>query len=251
MKENEIRDFVLNLASRYLGCKTGDQQERELVDIYNKYTPKSRPAKVGYKDAWCATFVSAIEIIANYADITPIECGCGEMVALAKGMGIYHGREFTPQKGDIVMYDWESKKDGWADHTGFVEEVGDNYITTIEGNTTSGVCARRTVMQSDPNIAGYITPNYASKVTKNPETIDDIAYAEAFDPAVAGSYTVVTGLYLRKGAGTRYKSVTVMKKGEKVRNYGYYTVSNNTPWLYVRYKDVVGFCSSRYLQKDE
>lgn len=250
MTEQELRNFILNLASRYLGCKTGDNRHKEIVDTYNNYKPLPRGYKVKYTDQWCQTFVSAIAIMSNLSDIVPIECGCGEAVKIAKDKGIWQEKGFTPQKGDIVMYDWNSKKDGWADHTGYVEVVGDNYITTIEGNATGGVCARRTVMQSDSQILGYITPNYASKATKEPDKSDDIQYAESFDASIAGQYKVTTGLYLRKGAGTKYKAVTVMPKGATVRNYGYYTTSGNTKWFYVRYENMVGFCSSKYLRKD-
>ena len=161
--EQEWRDLVLEIQHRYLGCKTGDAREKDLVDTYNSHKPLPRNYKVTYKDNWCATDVSAIAIKAATDDITPIECGCGEMVNLAKGMGIWKNASYNPQPGDIVMYDWTSKKDGWADHTGFVEVVGDNYIQTIEGNTTGGVCARRTVLKSDSQILGYIAPRYDTK----------------------------------------------------------------------------------------
>lgn len=248
MNEQELRDFILNLASRYIGCVTGDSAEREIVDAYNGHKPLPRGYEMKYTDNWCQCFVSAIGIMANLADIVPIECGCGEAVQIAQKMGIWHDRDFTPQKGDIVMYDWESKKDGWADHTGFVEVVGENYINTVEGNCTGGVCARRIVMLNDPTILGYITPDYASKATNNPKP--DIMYADYFDPSIAGVYKTTTALYLRKGAGIGYKAIAVMPKGAEVRNYGYYSLSAKTPWFYVKYNDIVGFCSSRYLKRD-
>ena len=162
MTELELRETVTRLAERYIGATTGDALQGRIVGIYNLYTPHPRGYVLKPTDSWCCAFVSAISIMANLTDIIPVECGCGEMVKLAKANGSWKGK-CEPKKGDIVMYDWESKRDGWADHTGFVEEVGDNYITTIEGNATGGVCARRSVLKSDENILGYICPDYASK----------------------------------------------------------------------------------------
>ena len=104
-------------------------------------------------------FVSDVGLITNLTSIFPFECGCGEMVNLAKKAGTWKGK-VVPQTGDIIMYD--QNKDGWADHTGIVEEVGENYITTIEGNVSGGQCCRKTVLMSDEMIMGYICPDYAS-----------------------------------------------------------------------------------------
>lgn len=250
MTEKELRTLMLDLAARYLGAKTGDERERQIVDTYNNYPNKSRSYKVSYTDAWCATFVSAIAIMANLADIVPIECGCYEAVKIAQKpeVNTWRAKTYTPQPGDIVYFDWDNN--GVANHTGFVEVVGENYITTIEGNSTGGVCARRTVMLNDKTILGYCAPDYKSKEVILPVVPDDsIAYADYFDPALAGTYTVKTGLYLRRGAGIKYKSICVMPKGATVRNYGYYSLAGKTPWLYVKYGDIVGFCNATYLQK--
>lgn len=170
MTEQGLRSLVLELASRYIGCKTGDTTERIIIDTYNSYFAGHYPRgyKLQYTDPWCQPFVESIAIMANLIDIFPQECGCGEAVNIARTMGIWHDASYSPLPGDQIMYDWNSKDDGWADHTGFVEVVGDNYAQTIEGNATGGVCARRTVLKSDTQILGYITPDYKSKATPEP-----------------------------------------------------------------------------------
>jgi len=250
MTEKELREMTLELASRYLGCKTGDELERQIVDAYNAHTPLPRNYKVTYTDNWCATFVSAIAIMANLADIFPIECGCGEMVQIARSaaMANWQSKNYTPKPGDVIMFDWNG--DGWADHTGFVEIVGENYITTIEGNATGGVCGRRTTVIGDKSILGFIAPDYASKaVVPKPQPTDVLQYADYFDASTAGLYKVKTALYLRCGAGAKYKFITVMPKGAAVRNYGYYSMNGNAKWLYVKYDNAVGFCNAAYLTK--
>ena len=40
-----------------------------------------------------------------------------------------------------------------------------------------------------------------------------------------------------------------MQHGEKVQCYGYYTDVSGVKWLYVVYKGITGFASSKYLKK--
>lgn len=58
-------------------------------------------------------------------------------------------------------------------------------------------------------------------------------------------------LNLRSGAGTGKdkKVLTTMQSGETCQCYGYYTDVSGVKWLYVAYKNVVGFASSKYLKK--
>lgn len=163
MNEQELRESALTLARFYIGCETGDARHRIIIDTYNDHRPLPRGYKVTYTDQWCATFVSSIAIQADLADIIPLECGCGEMVNLAKAAGIWKGRDYTPKPGDVIMYDWTGKTPGWADHTGFVETDEGPAVVTIEGNAPGGKCARRTVLKSDSQILGYIAPDYAAK----------------------------------------------------------------------------------------
>ncbi len=79
--------------------------------------------------------------------------------------------------------------------------------------------------------------------------------AKSFSKALAGTYTVTapSGLHIRDGAGTGEKSLALLPKGTKVRNYGYYTQIGNVKWLYIQvlYKGVTytGFSSSEWLKK--
>lgn len=250
MTEKELRQIPPSLLAQYAGCETNDAKQRFLVDVYNLHSPLPRGIKMGYGQKWCACAVSAVAQMAQMDDIIPFEQGCWEMYQIAAKMGIWHKMPFTPQVGDIIFYDWKTKKDGVPDHVGYVEVVGDNYITAIEGNASGGTCARRTIALSDPEIFGFASPNYAEKATgvaENPK--DLIAGAEGCNPAIAGTYRVTTGLYLRKGAGASNKVVATMPKGANVVCNGYYANNGSVLWYYVTYGNYVGFCSSRYLTR--
>ena len=67
---------------------------------------------------------------------------------------------------------------------------------------------------------------------------------------LAGTYKVTaSGLNLRAGAGTGKSILAVMNHDEKVQCYGYYNDCNGVKWLYVVYKNIVGYASSKYLSK--
>ena len=74
--------------------------------------------------------------------------------------------------------------------------------------------------------------------------------ARGFDKSLAGKYKVTaSALNLRAGAGKDKEIIAEMKNGESVQCYGYYNDNNGVKWLYVVYKGVVGYASSKYLRK--
>lgn len=71
---------------------------------------------------------------------------------------------------------------------------------------------------------------------------------------LAGTYATTADLHMRSGAGTNKKSLIVLPKGTKVKNYGYYTqAKSGTKWLWVQVTlkgvQYTGFCSDKYLKK--
>lgn len=70
------------------------------------------------------------------------------------------------------------------------------------------------------------------------------------DKALAGTYKTTANLNMRTNAGTANKIMQTIPKGASVQCYGYYNkVSDGTKWLYVVYKGIAGYCSSKYLKK--
>lgn len=160
-------DLVLNQARAWIGCKGSNGSHKQIIDVYNAYTPLPRRYKVKYTDNWCATYVSACAIKAGLANIIPIECSCGNMITLAKNMGIWEENgNITPTPGDIIIYDWD-EVDGWPEHTGLVETVSGNKETVVEGNKSNAV-GRRTLTLGDPCIRGYIRPRYDGATATQP-----------------------------------------------------------------------------------
>ena len=166
MDELDYRRLLPYAETQYIGIKTNDADQRFLVDVYNEIQPLPRGLKMAYGVSWCAGFQSAFAKMYRLTDIIPVEQGCYEMMNGAKKMGIWKGRDYRPQVGDLVLFDWEKsgKRDGVPDHVELVEASNETAITVIGGNNTGGMCSRQSYLLTDPNILGYIAPDYASKV---------------------------------------------------------------------------------------
>ena len=158
------REAIVSEAISHVGVKEGTVLHHKIIDRYNSRKPLPRGYAVKYTDAWCATFISYLAIVMGYTDIIPVECGCPQMITLAKQMGIWvEDDSYVPKPGDIVLYDWQDSgsgdNTGTADHIGLVEKVVGSTETVIEGNYQDSV-KRRELAVNGRYIRGYIVPRY-------------------------------------------------------------------------------------------
>lgn len=108
----------------------------------------------------------------------------------------------------------------------------------------------RNKIMSQPSTWVESTSTPVQPVQTTTEKIKKLAQAEKFDPNVAGSYTTTGNLNMRFGPDSdKYDRICVVPKGEKVRNYGYYTEVDGVKWYYVVYGNNKGFCSGKWLKK--
>ena len=158
------REAIVSEAISHVGVKEGTVLHHKIIDRYNSRKPLPRGYAVKYTDAWCATFISYLAIVMGYTDIIPVECGCPQMITLAKQMGIWvEDDSYVPKPGDIVLYDWQDSgsgdNTGNPDHIGIVEKVVVKTETVIEGNYKDAV-GRRELAVNGRYIRGYIVPKY-------------------------------------------------------------------------------------------
>ena len=165
------RTKIVAAAQSWLGCRESDGTHKPIIDTYNADKPLPRGYKVQYDDEWCATFISALGIKCGAKDIILKECSCNKLIELHQANGTWVENDaYVPAPGDIIMYDWDDKKDqstdnkNRADHVGIVEKVVGTTITIIEGNKGEAV-ARRTLQVNGRYIRGYIVPNYEANMT--------------------------------------------------------------------------------------
>lgn len=91
---------------------------------------------------WCATFVSwvANEFGLIESGELPKFAYCPTGATWFIQRGRWHGRNYVPDPGDVIFFDWNG--DGVTEHVGIVERVEGNTIYTIEGNSGDVVRAR-------------------------------------------------------------------------------------------------------------
>ena len=113
---------------------------------------------------WCACFVSWCADQCGYIDagIIPKFAGCGYGGNWFIQRGQWADRNYIPQAGDIIFFDWYEAgvgQDGERDHVGIVEKVENGYVYTIEGNS-GDKCIQRRYPVGWYEINGYGLPAY-------------------------------------------------------------------------------------------
>ena len=184
MTEKQLREKVVAAAVAWLGCKEANGSHRKIIDTYNAHKPLARGYAVKYTDAWCATYVSAVAIVAGVTDILPLECGCGPMITLFKKLGTWRENDaYTPVPGDVIFYDWDDggKGDntGNPDHVGIVTAASGTTVTVIEGNKGNAV-GYRTMKINGKYIRGYGAPDYAGKAKESAPSAPQAPVATAY-----------------------------------------------------------------------
>ena len=134
-----------DLASNYIGI--GVSGKLGLMNFYNencaKFVKPSRRYRIKDGDNWCAMFTSVIAYMYGRTEEDfPFEVSVGEQVKIALDMGIYTSRTKDFKPDDLIIFDWQGVK-GWPDHVGFIKEINNGIITTIEGNYKGSVGSRK------------------------------------------------------------------------------------------------------------
>ena len=204
------RSAIVSEAISHIGVKEGSVLHHKIIDRYNSRRPLPRGYAVKYTDAWCATFISYLAIIMGYTDIIPVECGCPQMIELAKKMGIC--------------------------------------MTVIEGNYHDAV-GRREIAVNGRYIRGYIVPRYdddAKQETKPAATEPAVDSAHTVE-YYAKVNTKTDPLNVRLGPGTNYKqcSFSPIPKGATVGVCRH----KIGKWYLVKYNGKYGYVHSQYLLK--
>ena len=166
MNENEIRQKVVDQAKSWIGRKEADGSHQEIINVYNRITPRPRGYKLQYSDAWCAGFVSAVGAACGLTAYIYPECSCPQMIELYKKAGRWMEDDaYLPAPGDVIFYDWQDTgtgdNTGTADHVGVVVEVDGETITVIEGNCGHAVAPRQP-RRDGRYIRGFGLPDYAA-----------------------------------------------------------------------------------------
>lgn len=108
---------------------------------------------------WCACFTSWCADQCGYLEsgIIPKFSLCSDGVNWFKGKGQWQDRNYEPQAGDIIFFDWGN--DGSIDHVGIVEKCENGTVYTVEGNS-GDACKQQSYSVGSSSIYGYGLPAY-------------------------------------------------------------------------------------------
>ena len=108
---------------------------------------------------WCACFVSWCADQCGYIESGIIQkfAGCVDGSNWFKGNGQWQDRNYEPQTGDIIFFDWEG--DGETDHVGIVDKCENGVVYTVEGNS-GDACRQNQYTVGSSSIYGYGVPAY-------------------------------------------------------------------------------------------
>lgn len=211
---------------------------------------------VGYDQSQRYTFWEHLKA-SNYdpAKITvkcEADCSSG-VAAIVKGAGYRLGIQ---KLKDVSIYCYTGNLRAALKAAGFEVLTDSKYLTSdaylLEGDILlNDSCHTATNLTTGSKASGGTASSGASGAssgTAAPKVKIDAAQSK--DKNLAGTYTVTaSALNLRAGAGTDKTILVEMPNGAKVQCYGYYTSVSGVKWLYVVYKDITGFASSKYLKK--
>ena len=113
----------------------------------------------GGRVEWCACFASWCADQCGYLEsgIIPKFSLCSDGVNWFKGKGQWQDKNYEPQAGDIIFFDWGN--DGSIDHVGIVEKCENGTVYTVEGNS-GDACRQQSYPVGSSSIYGYGCPKY-------------------------------------------------------------------------------------------
>ena len=146
---------ILEKAASYIGI-TEDPKGSNNVPFVKDYFGYI-PSNAAEYAPWCVIFVWDVFRLAGASELffDGKKVGsCTRVWNWAKANGLV---VTVPRPGDLVLLDWNGDKT--ADHIGFVEQVHETTLTTIEGNCDDAV--KRTTRNKSLALV-YIRPKYTA-----------------------------------------------------------------------------------------
>ena len=150
---------LLEIARRQIGTKESPPNSNNVR--YNTWYYGREVSGAAYP--WCMVFVQWVFDQAS-VKLPTRTASCGALMRAAKAAGCWVTKGYQP--GDVVIYDFPGG--AATDHCGIVESVDGNYISAIEGNTSSasdadgGAVERRA--RKFAQIVGAVRPTYDKEV---------------------------------------------------------------------------------------
>ena len=197
--------------------------------------------------------------------------GCTQQAGYFKNGGAWFTDPSDAERGDWVFFTKDGGESFYHVGTiyswGYVEELGTDGFTTIEGNTNGGYVAFHYYRYDDPKIGGFGRPRYdgwevpssekeppTQKEDPKPEPTPEPAPEPKPEPATH-KFKVVTRydpLRLRSAPNTDSACLDLIPKGTTIEVSQFVEgemINWNTTWARTTYNGKTGYCSANYLEE--
>lgn len=205
MSIENTRKAILSVAKVYLGYKEGYNNDNIFGDWYGM---PNQP--------WCAMFVSYCMSKAGVSqNVVKKFASCTTGWNWFANRGETRNKDFVPQRGDIIFFDWDPEEENGIDHVGIVDRVENNTVYTVEGNNNDQVNEYSYPLGST-NIYGYVVPSYTGDETMSntptliPSTGEEGETSSSYPTIAKGS----TGTYVTLA------QEKLISKGYPLSDYG-------------------------------
>ena len=153
------RDEFVEIAKSQVGVRETGVNNVKYNTWYYGREVNGTPGTSEY--AWCVVFESwCANEVGILNTLVPKENNVGKLMDWYSTRGLYHTSNYSPKKGDLVVFDN-------GKHTGIVEYV-DNQVHTIEGN--SGDKVARHTYPIWGSITGYCEVKFDDSPSPTPPT---------------------------------------------------------------------------------
>lgn len=189
-------DVILQEAASWIGTKEIPSGSNNVIFNTDYY---GRPVS-GSAYPWCCAFIWDIFRRCGMSDLFYD----GKKTAYCPTVESYYksiGRWFSyPQRGDLALFNWSGGK--VAQHIGFVEQVKEGTIITIEGNTSvTSNDNGGSVMRRERKISqctGFARPAYGMETVSKSPAVDTSTYPTLrYGDSGAWVYLLQNALILR------------------------------------------------------
>ncbi len=204
---------------------------------YTEYNRALGKIDSSYSYAWCAAFVSwCLDVAGAKESAGGSFASCTLWVERLQSLGLYSTRAsgYRPKQGDLIFFR-SAGVNRASNHVGIVRYVKDNYVFTVEGNSSNKVTLREYKL-SDTYIVGYGRPRYDSASL-------DIDLTAHEDKTV-GLYTVTNSfLNVREQPSAQAKKLGTLYCGallsvSDIQNgWGKISYKNKTAYISLDYAD--------------
>lgn len=92
---------------------------------------------------------------------------------------------YVPQKGDLVLFDWDIDSKNGPEHIGIVKSYSNGQITCVDGNNSSGKVGYKTYSTTRKEILGFCSPTYKTTAKQNRQPVFNLEKVEAGEGTVS------------------------------------------------------------------